>query len=79
MSSYKCDNPPCIHVVVDYSKKIYAVFVEDAEGDLLWIRASEVLQAAEKVAEYMGSGFREAAGEEVDDLAYSRLEALPLE
>jgi len=79
MPRYTCDKPPCLHVVVDYSDKKYAVFLEDSEGELIWVRGSEVLRAASLLEKYAKSGFREARGEEVDELAYSQLEALPLE
>ncbi len=72
---YKCRSYPCIHVVVDYSKKIYALFLETVEGDIYYIPSGMVLEVAEKVHKLSRSRFREAAGSEIDWLASEKLGA----
>ncbi len=76
---YVCRSYPCIHVVVDYSKKIYALFLETADGDIYYVPASTVLEAAGKVYELTRSRFREATGSEVDWLASEKLGAEKIE
>ena len=75
----ECLTPPCIHVVADNARKLYAVFIEDSEGELTWIRADEVVKAFRIIEKLSSKGFREAVDEEVDDLAYQEFGALPLE
>ena len=72
---YDCDDPPCMHVVFDVRKKRYGVFVEDSEGNILYIPASKVEKAANMISELRSSHFKEAAGIEVDELARKYLGA----
>lgn len=76
---YECKKYPCIHVVVDYSKKIYALFLETSDGDIIHVPASEVIVAADKVLELSKARFREARGDEVDWLAEEKLGAMRIE
>ncbi|HDJ83545.1 MAG TPA: hypothetical protein ENG44_00940 [Desulfurococcaceae archaeon] len=78
-NEYVCKEYPCIHVVVDYSKKIYALFLETSDGDIIHIPVYEVKRALEKVEELSKARFREACGDEIDWLAEERLGALRVE
>ncbi len=72
---YECDDPPCIHVVFDVRRKRYGVFVEDSEGNILYIPASKVERAANRISELRSTHFKEAAGTEIDELARKYLGA----
>ncbi len=75
-SEYECVKPPCVHVVLDWRRKMFAVFVEDAEGSLLYVPSEELLAACEKVREAMSKKVREASGDEIDELAEEHLNAV---
>ncbi len=79
MQSYECENPPCIHVVVDDAQRIFAVFVEDWEGNILLIRADEVVKAAERIKHLIDNEYREASPNQADYLARHYLNAEPIE
>jgi len=79
MSEFKCENPPCLHVVVDWSKKFFAVFLETAEGDYIYVPWSEVEKAYTKALELIRKRFREAKDREIDFLAMEYLGAEPIE
>ncbi len=79
MQSYECENPPCIHVVVDEAQHIFAVFVEDWEGNILLIRADEVVKAAERIKQLIDDEYREAGPNQADYLARRYLNAEPIE
>ncbi len=72
---YECDDPPCVHVVFDARRKRYGVFVEDSEGNILYIPANKVEKAADRISELKSSHFKEAAGTEIDELARKYLGA----
>ena len=76
LSKYECSNPPCIHVVIEWPKKRFAIFVEDAEGSLLYVPADRVIKACNELEEIMKKRVREAAGDEIDDLADKYLNAI---
>jgi hypothetical protein len=76
--SYSCEKPPCIHVVVDWPTKKYAVFVEDAEGTLLYIPSSKIVEACSKIQELTRKRVKEASGDEIDSIAEKYLEAVEL-
>jgi len=75
---YECLEPPCIHVVVDDSRKIYAVFFEDWEGNIYLVKASEIMKASEIINRIKNS-YREATDSEADKLAEEYLGAEPVE
>ncbi|BAN90739.1 hypothetical protein [Aeropyrum camini] len=80
--SYRCDNPPCIHVVVDSRRKIFKIFLEDYNliAPIPFeraIAACEDIKSLKSLAE--NEGFREAVDEEVDMLARKYLGAEPFE
>ena len=75
-SKYECSNPPCIHVVIDWPKKRFAVFVEDAEGSLLYVPADRVIKACSELEAILKKRVKEAIGDEVDDLADRYLNAI---
>lgn len=79
MTRYVCEEPPCLHVVVDYSGKKLAVFLETGDGDIVYVPLEKLLRACERAKELLASRFREAKGREIDELAYEKLDALPLE
>ncbi|BAF34814.1 hypothetical protein APE_2021a [Aeropyrum pernix K1] len=80
--SYRCDNPPCIHVVVDSRRKIFKVFLEDYNV-IAPIPFDKVIAACEDVKTLKNlvenEGFREAEAEDVDMLARKYLGAEPYE
>lgn len=76
---YECRTYPCIHVVVDYSKKIYALFLETSDGDIIHVPASEVIVAADRVLELSKARLREARDDEIDWLAEEKLGATRVE
>ncbi len=76
---YECENPPCIHVVVDNDKKVFAVFVEDWEGNILLIRSEEIVKAFNAISDALAKGFREADPQQADYLARKYLDAEPVE
>ena len=79
MKSYECDAPPCVHVVVDEAQKIFAVFIEDWDGNILLIKAEEILKAANAIREVLSEGYKEAIPTQADYLARKYLNAEPIE
>ncbi|ADM27277.1 conserved hypothetical protein [Ignisphaera aggregans DSM 17230] len=77
-NKYECLEPPCIHVVVDDTRKIYAVFFEDWEGNIYLVKASEIMKASETINRIKNS-YREATDSEADKLAEEYLGAEPVE
>ena len=77
--TYVCREPPCIHVVVDDRSKRIAVFVEDSEGEIIWIRLDELLSACSRATSFTSKGYSEASEDEVDDVARKYLGAEPIE
>ncbi len=76
---YRCDNPPCIHIVVDERRGIYKVFVEDYDR-IIPIPGKELAKACSKLASSVSRGrLREATEGETDFLARRYLEAEPVE
>ena len=65
-----------MHVVVDWRRKRFAVFVEDAEGSLLYVPSERVVAACDRVKELKGKRVREASGDEVNEIAEEYLNAL---
>jgi hypothetical protein len=77
--SYECKSPPCLHVVVDYRRKRFAVFLETGDGDIIYVPADRVEEAYRRIVELRSRRFREAKGDEVDEIASEILGALPVE
>ncbi len=77
--SYECENPPCIHVVVDYPRRRLAVFLETGDGEIIHIPFNRIEEAYKRASELLRRRFREASGDEVDELAAEYLGAEPLE
>ncbi|ABM80193.1 hypothetical protein [Hyperthermus butylicus] len=77
--AYECEKPPCLHVVVDYRRKRFAVFLETADGDLIHIPAERIEDAYNKIVALRSRRFREAVGSEVDEIAEDILGAVPVE
>lgn len=75
---YRCDEPPCIHVVIDERKRLVQVFFEDEEY-ITPVPLKVLLRACEDIKKAMGLGAREASGAEVDELARKYLDATPVE
>ncbi len=75
----ECNNPPCIHVVFDPRKKIYAIFFEDSEGTIIWVEKEKIEKAYEELAELQKKHFKEASAQEIDGLAAKYLNARPEE
>ncbi len=79
MSRYECVNPPCLHVVVDYRRKIFAIFLETGDGELIHIPLDRLEAAYAKASNLLSRRFREAKGSDIDYLAQEHLGAEPLE
>ncbi len=77
--SYECEEPPCLHVVVDYPRKLFAVFLETSDGEIVYIPLERLEKAYREATELARRHFREARGEEIDRLARDFLEAEPIE
>ena len=76
---YECSEPPCLHVVVDYPTRRLAVFLETGDGELFYIPFERLERACREAGELLRRRFREARGEEVDELARQHLGAEPVE
>ncbi len=70
--------PPCIHVVYDRKRRIYAVFFEDTTGDIIPLESQKLVKAFEKLKKVVLDGYREAQGDEIDYLAKTYLGAEPV-
>ncbi len=77
--SYECNNPPCIHVVVDYPRRRLAVFLETGDGEIIHIPYEKLRQACQAAEELLRRRFREAKGNEIDEIASQYLGAEPIE
>ncbi len=78
-TSYRCDEPPCIHVVIDERRGIYKVFVEDYDR-IIPISTQELARACNMLTSSISRGrLREADEGETDFLARRYLEAEPVE
>ncbi|MCE4600634.1 MAG: hypothetical protein F7C38_03615 [Desulfurococcales archaeon] len=75
----QCDNPPCIHVVYDERRRIYAIFIEFDEENIFPIEAEMLEAACRDLAKARGMGLREANPQETDFLAVKYLNARPVE
>ncbi len=76
---YECEKPPCIHVVPDHKRKKYAVFFEDDMGNVLYVEPEKIKEAYEKIVELERKHYREAKGDEIDDIARKKLHVEPVE
>ncbi len=76
---FECSDPPCIHVVVDYSRKRLAVFLETSDGDIIFIPFDRLEQAYKTASSLLARRFREAQEGEIDELAREYLGAEPVE
>ncbi len=79
VNRYECEDPPCLHVVVDFSRKYFAVFLETSDGDIIYVPFEKIEKAYTTAKKLLSSRFREATGSEIDDLAYEKLGAAPYE
>ncbi len=48
-------------------------FIETAEEEFFYIKASEILAAADKIESLLKKHFREAVGDEIDEIAEREL------
>ncbi|AFH43185.1 hypothetical protein IOK49_00480 [Fervidicoccus fontis] len=78
MQEEYCKEPPCIHVVSNDRKKIFAVFFEDSEGVITWIENRKMKEALQKIREAESKGYREATQDELDNLAREKLGVEPI-
>ncbi len=77
--SYECNQPPCIHVVVDYPRRRLAVFLETGDSEIIHIPLEKLLEACREASELKRRRFREAQGDEIDEIAEEYLGAAPVE
>ncbi|MET1101529.1 MAG: hypothetical protein ABWW69_03500 [Pyrodictiaceae archaeon] len=76
-SRYECEDPPCIHVAVSFSRKKFAVFLETSDGDLIYIPLEKLIRTCETITKLLSTRFREAKGDEIDMIAEEELNAIP--
>ncbi len=75
---YKCEKPPCVHIVVDDRRKIFKVFIEDYDY-IMPIEISKIIKACKLIeSDPRLKRYREALDDEIDYLARRYLEAEPL-
>jgi len=67
--NYVCEEPPCIHVVVDWRRKVFTVLFEDSLGNVIQVPSSKLTEACRKVEELLKKRIREATGDLIDELA----------
>ncbi len=79
MTGYECRDPPCLHVVIDYPGKRLAVFLETGDGDIIYVPLEKLMKACRAAGELTRRRFREAEGDEIDELAEQYLGAVKLE
>ncbi len=77
MNSYFCKNPPCIHIVRDSRRKIYAVFLEVDEENIFELDPDVFESTCRALERVKSRGFRRASSQEVDFLAIKYLNARP--
>ncbi len=78
-SNHECVDPPCIHVVADYTAKKFAVFLETSDGILVYIPFEKLEEAYKQASHLVSRRFREAQGGEIDYIAAEYLDAEALE
>ncbi len=74
-NNYECIDPPCLHVVADYSAKKFAVFLETSDGALVYIPFEKLEEAYKQASHLVSRRFREAQDREVDYIAVEYLDA----
>jgi hypothetical protein len=82
--TYECENPPCIHVVIDDHRKMFKVFVEHEYGDdeimAISIPVGKLENACRLLEEAKSLGYREANNDyEIDYLARKYLNVRPVD
>ncbi len=77
--SDECNQYPCIRIGVDHKYKKFAVFIETADGEYIYISADEILKACREIESLKHKHYVEASGEEIDEIAYNVFELLPVE
>ena len=78
-SRYECVRPPCLHVVVDYRRRLFAIFLETSDGEVIHIPFDRVEAAYSRASRLLSKRFREASGRDVDYLASEYLGAEPVD
>ncbi len=76
---YFCAKPPCIHIVWDDRRKIYAVFVEIDDRNIFELDPDTLEKACRELQEVRGRKYRRANLQETDFLAIRYLRAKPVE
>ena len=75
---YRCEEPPCIHIVIDERRKIFKIFIEDYEY-IIPIEFSKLLKTCKVIEENSRlKKYREASEADEDYLARKYLGAEPL-
>jgi hypothetical protein len=77
--TYYCSSPPCIHVVWDERRKIYAVFVEIDDENIFELDPDKLEIACRSLSEVKEKKYRRANLQETDFLATRYLGAKPVE
>jgi len=77
-SAYSCEDPPCLHLVIDDRRRIYKVFLEDAEY-ITPVSLSALKRICGELGDPRLSRYREASGDEEEYLARKYLEAHPVD
>jgi len=76
---YSCVKPPCIHVVADDRRKIYAVFIEIDDKNIFELDPRILENACIRLREVKDRKYRRANLQETDFLAIRYLDAKPVE
>ncbi len=75
---YKCNKPPCIHVVIDDRRKLFKIFVEDYDY-IIPIERDKLMNTCKVLFEDPRmKRYKEAVDDEIDYLARKYLKAEPL-
>ncbi len=75
----ECTQYPCLHVGVDHRNKTFAVFIETADGEYIYLPLKEIEKIMEKIAQLRRKHYREAVGDEIDRIAYDVLGLVEIE
>ncbi len=75
----ECTQYPCLHVGVDHKNKVFAVFIETADGEYIYLPLKEIEKITEKINSLRRKHYREAVSEEIDKIAYEVLGLVEIE
>lgn len=71
-----------IKLVIDHRRKIFATFIAESYEDIdeyVYVSPEEILKLADEIRKLREKHYRSAEDQEIDDIAYHTLEAVPIE